>query len=277
MQGWRQFGSALTIALLSVGLVLGGLSLALVEYARPAALGPTEGLPASPIPLTATATLPPPLQSQTPSSTPLPTATPPPPASCPIPSGWIGLTVQPGETLDVLATRYRTTSEQLRQGNCLSSNSLVVNAIVYVPNVSPSTAAAANTIAVVNTTVGCTPGAAGWTKNYVVQVGDTLFHIATQYFTDTATLKRVNCRSRDQINPGEVLWVPNRATRTPTATLPSSVNTPIPTEPLTLTALPFTLTPEPTDTVAPATATASATTAPTITPSLTAFPTNPSP
>ncbi len=269
MQGVRQFGNALTIALLSVGLVLGGLSLAVVEYARPASPGPTEGLPPSPVPLTATATLPPLLESLTPTGT--STGTPLPPSSCPIPSGWIGLIVQPGDTLDTLAVRYRTTSDVLRQGNCLLTSSLVVNAIVYVPNVAPNTAVASSTTVIFNTPVTCVPGATGWTRNYVVRPGDTLFHIATQYYTDTATLKRVNCHPGDQITPGELLWVPNRATRTPTSTPLSSVNTPLPTQPLTATALPFTLTPEPTDTFPPPTPTSSATSAPT--PSVTAFPT----
>ena len=274
MQGVRQFASALTIALLSVGLVLGGLSLALVEFSRPAPPAPTDVVPASPLPLTATATLPPPLESPTFTSTALPTASPPPPASCPIPGGWIGLIVQPGETLEILATRYRTSSDQLRQGNCLLTNSLVANSILYVPNVAPGTAVAANTAVVVRTAATCTAGATGWVRNYVVRPGDTLFRIAIQYYTDTATLKRVNCHPSDQINPGQVLWVPNRATRTPTPTSlqPAPNNTIIPTVPLTDTPLPFTITPAPTNTLPPPTATSPAAIVPTVTPSLTPFP-----
>ncbi|MEW6403678.1 MAG: LysM peptidoglycan-binding domain-containing protein [Chloroflexota bacterium] len=263
MQGIRQFGNALALALLSVGLVLGGLSLAMVEFASPAPLTPTDALIPSPVPLTATATLPPPLESPTSTVTPSSTATPPPPpSSCPVPSTWIGLYVQPGDTLESLATRSRTTSEALRQGNCLSTSSLVVNSIVYVPNVPTNTVAA------------CVPGAVGWVKNYSVRPGDTLFHIATQYYTDTATLKRVNCLVSDRITVNQLLWVPNRATRTPTpTTVISTPITPIPTEPWTVTVPPPTSTTQPTDTVPPPTVTPSATTQPTITPSVTAFPT----
>lgn len=258
MQGVRQFGNALILILLSIGLVLGGLSLSLVQFSKPSLPAPTDVLPPSPIPLTATATFPPPLESPTPTSTAIATNTPVPPASCAVPAAWIGITVQAGDTLDSLAARYRTTTEALRTGNCLFTNNVVVNSILYVPNVP------------VSTTVACIPGAVGWVRNYTVKAGDTFFHIAFQYYTDAATLKRVNCRTSDRINPGEVLWVPNRATRTPTPTptLPpfAATFTPTPTETSTETVVPPTATPTATDTPPPATAT------PTFTPSATPFP-----
>src|SRR6266508_5008246 len=111
MQAVRQIGTALILALLSIGLVLGGLSLSLVEYAKPAAPQPTNTLLPSPLPLTATATLPPPLESPTPTKTASPTNTPVPPPSCPISVNWNPITVNPGDTLESIAARYRTTAD----------------------------------------------------------------------------------------------------------------------------------------------------------------------
>jgi LysM repeat protein len=264
MQSARQFGNALILALLSTGLVLGGISLSLVEFSRAAPPPTTESLVSSPIPLTATATLPPPLESPTPTQTASLTATVPPPTFCPIPSNWTGIAVQAGDTLESLATQYRISSGELKQGNCLLVDNLVQGSILYVPQVPPNTVAA------------CNPGAVGWVFNYIVQGGDTFYRIATSYYTSTTLLKQVNCRSSDLVFAGERLWVPNVSTRTPTPTVPpfAATFTPFPTEPLTQTALPFTLTPEPTNTNPAPTATIppSATTAPTVTPSLTAFP-----
>ncbi len=264
MQAVRQIGTALILALLSIGLVLGGLSLSLVEYAKPAAPQPTNTLLPSPLPLTATATLPPPLESLTPTNTASPTSTPLPPPSCQIPSNWIPITVNPGDTLESLAARYRMTAEQLRQANCLLTNSVLPGSTIYVP------------VVPTNTVIVCIPGAVGWVKTYKVQPGDTLFNIATTHYTTTLLLKQVNCRTSDITHVGELLWVPNVATRTPTLSLPPNANTftPNPTEPLTETAIPFTATTAPTDTLQPDTATPnpSATPLPPSTATLTPFP-----
>jgi LysM repeat protein len=264
MQSARQFGNALILGLLSVGLVLGGLSLSLVEFSRSAPPPTVESLVSSPIPLTATATLPPPLESPTSTIVASPTATIPPPASCSIPSNWIAIAVQAGDTLESLANKYRISAEDLKKGNCLLVNNLVQGSLIYIPAV-PA-----------NTAVVCSPGAMGWVFNYTVQSGETFYRIAINHYTTAALLKQVNCRTSDLLYVGEKLWVPNVPTRTPTSTLQpfAPTFTPYPTEPLTETALPHTLTPVPTNTIPAPTATIppSATTAPTVTPSLTAFP-----
>jgi LysM repeat protein len=262
MASARQFGNALLLALISTMLVLGGLSLSLVEFAKPAPPTSTDIVLPSPLPLTATATLPPPLVSPTPTNTPVSTDTPPPPASCQIPINWIATTVRPGDTLESIAARYRMTAEDLRQANCLLTNSVPQGSTIYVPSVSTSTVAV------------CRPGAVGWVKSYRVQPNDTFFRIALNHYTTAALLKQVNCRSSDIVYVGELLWVPNVSTRTATPSLaPNAATfTPFPTEPLTETALPFTLSPEPTDTIPAATPTPSSTTAPTLTVSPTAFP-----
>jgi LysM repeat protein len=150
----------------------------------------------------------------------------------------------------------------VRRANCLLIDSLVVGTVLYVPPV------ATNTPAI------CNPGASGWVKSYTVKPGDTIYRIATDHYTTAGLLKSVNCRTSDYIYTGEILWIPNVATRTPYPTpLPGSTVTPYPTDPLTETALPFTLTAIPSNTSVPPTATEipTATAVPTTTASPTAF------
>ncbi len=99
------------------------------------------------------------------------------------------------------------------------------------------------------TAVRCGPYV-GWLKNYIVKQGDTLFHIATLYQTTVQALQTANCLPGYTIYPGQVLWVPNVPTITPSASptltpfTSYSTATPTPT-------LPLTLTPIPTDTPVP--------------------------
>src|SRR3972149_8566843 len=131
MKGTREFGNALVIALISLGLIVGALSISLVEFVPEAASTATSNLLPSPLPLTVTATLPSTLtptlslESLTPSITTTPSTTSTPPANCQIPPGWGQTTVQVGDTLESIAARYRISSDELRRANCLFSNSLV--------------------------------------------------------------------------------------------------------------------------------------------------------
>lgn len=264
MQGKREFGNALVVTLLSVGLMFGALSISLVEFVAEATPTTAAVLFPSPLPVTATNTLPPTATADPNLASPIPTSTQTisPPVSCQPPIGWIPISVQAADTLDSLATRYRISKDALRQANCLLSDSLIPNTLFYVPPAPTSTVAV------------CSSGAVGWVYSYVVKAGDTLYSIATNHYTNFQLLKSVNCRSGDQIFPGEILWVPNVATRTPIPSpLPGVTVTPYPTDPLTQTALPFTATfvptTQPSPTVAPTT-----TPIPTSTVSPTAFPTN---
>ena len=273
MQSLRDLGSALVVALISIGLMVGALSISLVEFVPQVTPTAADNLILSPVPLTATNTLTPTLtptlgiESPTPSSTSTPTITSTPPASCPPPLGWGQITIQAGDTLDSIAARYRTSKEELRSANCLLIDSLVAGAVLYAPPVATTTAAV------------CIQGWNGWTKSYMVKPGDTFFGIGFNYYTNANQLKTVNCRISDQIYAGEMLWVPNVATRTPAphpTPLPVNTVTPYPTDPLTETALPFTTTALPfTTTVEPSNPPATATNIPTATamPTLTASPT----
>ncbi len=268
MQGLRDFGNALVIALLSIGLMVGALSISLVEFVPEASPTATSVLLPSPLPLTATQTLLPTSTLlpglETATNTIVPTNTNiAVQGSCQHPVGWGQILIQSSDSLDSLAIRYRVNRDDLKRGNCLVSDNLLANTVLYVPPVSTSTVA------------GCRTGAAGWIKNYVVKAGDTIYAIATNYSTTAGLLKSVNCHPSDLIYAGDLLWVPNSPTRTPFPTqLPGITATPYPTEPLTETALPFTITPQPSDTPVPPTSTIAPTSTPIPTPtaSLTAFP-----
>ncbi len=241
MQAVRQLGGGLIYGLVSVVLVVGGLSLALAENAPPTHLTPTSSLPAVPPTLTPTQSG----STEAPTWTPLPTQTPLPPTNCPPPPGWTLVSVQPGDTLENLAARYRTTAEQIRQSNCLLTSSLAVGYGIYVPYISPQ--------AQPTTIILCGPFP-GWVRNYIVQPGDHLYRIALQFGTTAADLQRANCISNpSNISVGLQLWVPNVPTITPGITvIPEFVTqTEVPTEPLTLTPLPFTATVVPTSTSVP--------------------------
>ncbi|HVN15262.1 MAG TPA: LysM peptidoglycan-binding domain-containing protein, partial [Anaerolineales bacterium] len=178
MQLVRQFGTAIILSVVSLGLVIGGLSLSIAESYSPPPLTPTQSQPTAPIFLTVTATA----EVQiTPSDTPQPaiTNTAELPSSCTPPSGWIGVVVQPNDTLASVALRYQTTADQVAAANCLLTQSLIPGTILYVPPV-PT-----------NTLIPCGPPF-GWIR-YIVQPGDTLFHIAFNYGVSTYELQRANC------------------------------------------------------------------------------------
>jgi LysM repeat protein len=238
MRKTRDLWNALVVALISIGLMIGALSISLVEFSPEATATPTNIILPSPVPVTATstleATLIPTLGVQSPTATITPTFinTATPPLFCRPPVGWVTqISIQSGDTLDSLAARYRISKADLRNANCLISDVLVPGTKLYVPPVSTNTAAV------------CNRGAAGWIKSYVVRPGDTIYAIATGHYTTAVLLKAVNCKTSDLIVSGEILWVPNVATRTPyPSPLPGITVTPQPTDPLTETALPFTLT-----------------------------------
>lgn len=268
MRGMREFGNALVVALVSIGLMMGALSISLVEFVPAATPTPSLAVILSPLPVTATSTIPPTatLNAAVNTATPTATNTILPPVSCQPPAGWIPIVIQGADTLNGLAARYQTTAQALKSGNCLVSESLIPGTTFYVP------AAPTSTVAV------CVQGASGWSKRYSVKAGDTLYSIAANHYTTVSAMRQVNCRAGDVIYINELLWVPNVATRTPTFTPLPGITitlTPNPTEPLTETVLPFTITPIPSETPTVPTPT----TAPTLTPvptqtaSPTAFPT----
>jgi len=248
----RQLGGGLILGLLSIIIIVGAMSLAFAEsYVPQPSPTSTSTKPASLTPVITPIIPTTPSLASTATSTATFTASPILPTTCPPPAGWFLVTIQPGDTLDILTVRYRTTSGELISANCLVSSNLLPGYGIYVP---PSP---------VSTPVPC--GAPyGWVQ-YTIQPGDTLYRISLLYRITLTQLKQANCLTSDFIAAGQRLWVPNTVTSTPPATIiniefdtltPEPSNTPTPT---------------PTATETPsATPTSTATASPTATPTSTA-------
>ena len=260
MQALRQMGGGLVIAIISLLLVVGGISLALAE-AKPPEQPTSTPLPpiiatslelpiATPTPIIAdTNTVPTPIVM--PSAT-LALA----PVVCNPPAGWFQIVVNTNDTLYTIAERYKTTAEILSVNNCLNNTVPAIGAILYVPPV-PTV-----------TVIPC--GAPfSWIKAYSVQPGENLYRISLLYRTTVSQLQVANCMGGSiTIYPGQLLWVPNVPTSTPGITIVPNFDTetftPQPTFTYTATNLPtYTFTSAPTITNTPAA---------TATPSLTPFP-----
>lgn len=208
MDTFRQIGGSLLLAIFSVALVIGGISLALAESYVPVIPTLTETLPPTPLFQTSTATLSTFIETAVslPPPTPTPTETVPPPTNCPPPAGWVAISVQPGDTLATLAARYQSTSNQLMEANCLFSSDLPAGSILYVPPFPTQTS------------IPCGPPP-GWIR-YTVRPGNTLTGLAQAFGVSIAQLQFANCMPSNQfyLATGQVIWVPNVATRTPRAT-----------------------------------------------------------
>lgn len=289
MSQLRQVLPGFLVALFSLVFVIGGVSMALLDgQQRTAAVfptpmpTPTQATPTptvvpiiaptfTPLPTLAIAAVdstPTPVPS--PTNTLIPTRTPTisgvQPTTCPIPGGWISHTVQAGETLNSLAAFYNTTVEQLVQGNCIANDGVNIPTIIagielFVPP-TQFTATPSRTPTITRTALPCGPYA-GWIR-YTVQSGDTLFSLARAFQTTTSRLQYANCLGTSTfIQAGQRIYVPNRATITPTPTItltPSQTPTPTrtPTSTLTFTPVPPSSTPippSPTPTMVPPSAT----------------------
>lgn len=205
MNSLRQLGTGLLYAVVSVVLVVGGLSLALAEG------GSGSGSPT----LQPSPTLLVPTNSQSSIATPImPTAAP---ASS--------------------ATSQAPAATATPQALVITATPIILPSPTSRPYASPRPT---STRAFYPTPFHCGPYS-GWVLSYTVQPGDTLFHIATLYRTTVSALQIANCIPGTLILPGERLWVPNVPTVTPGVTVIPTFPTltAVPTEPLTLTPLPY--------------------------------------
>jgi len=158
----REIIPGILIALVSVGLILGSLSLAFSEDNPALAPSPTPSQPpsatapalASPIPASPIPTILPSLTFTVTLSISSPTATitafPPTLAAtitaCAPPSGWVrNYIVQTGDTLFRISGLYGISAVQLQRGNCLNSTIIVPGQRLWVPNVATRTFTASPT------------------------------------------------------------------------------------------------------------------------------------
>lgn len=193
------------------------------------------------------------------------------PTLCPQPSGWEPYVVMAGDDLGTLAETRGYSLEQILAGNCLISEMIIPDVMIYLP---PARAIEIPTFTVASSTpTAACQRPAGWI-GYIVKRGDTLTRISIAYRVSIGYLKQVNCLLSDTILPGWIVWVPNVATSTFTASptfteKPPEISTPTwtltHTPTITLTS---TTTPTPTST-----STATQTLTPSVTPTVTDTPT----
>lgn len=150
----QQALAALAVLFVVAVTILGGVFLTLSDNPAASVAEQPTATPYRPPTLEATGT-PPPMPSETLLPTLTPTAIPPsitpsptpePTATftltpCHIASGWVAYVVQPGDTLFTVGLRYNVTTDQLRVGNCLSSDTLFAGQVIYVPPLPPAPSA----------------------------------------------------------------------------------------------------------------------------------------
>jgi LysM repeat protein len=124
-------------------------------------------------------------------------------------------TVEKGDSLWKIATKYQTTVSDLKKLNNLNSDFLQVNQKLKVPApAQPVPTVAASTTA-------------SSTSVYVIKSGDYLGKIAKQFNTTVNELKSLNGLTSDRIYMGQALKVPGKTgTPTPAPTVTSPVESP---------------------------------------------------
>jgi len=249
MRALREMGGGLIIAIVSLILVIGGISLSLAESSQP-----EEPTPSPLPPVFATSIDVPVVTSVaidtntiepilSPTTFIEPSVTQPAPVVCNPPAGWLQIIVSANDTLYSIAERYKTTTDNLNAGNCLNNTAPAAGSPLFVPPV-PTV-----------TVIPCGPYP-GWIKGYSVQPGDNLYRISLLYRTTVAQLQTANCMgSSTTIFTGQRLFVPNVPTSTPGITVIPNTNTPTtipsPTETFVVTESPIPTTAVPTDTLIP--------------------------
>ena len=257
MKELRQVFLGVVTALVSGAIILGSLSLALVEGGYQIALAPSAtlgtGLPPvifTPLPgqptFTMPATLLPTISALFPTSSDCP---PPPP-------GWVEISILPDDTLAYLAQQYGVTLEVLDQVNCLyGASTLIPGTRFYVPNLPPTATNPPPTSEQQPTRTARSCGPPRSWVTYIVRPGDTLYSLGQATGVTVAQLQTANCLgSSIVIRVGQPLYVPfipiriptRTATQRPTATLPPTATRVSPTLPP-----PASPTPRPSPTSAP--------------------------
>ncbi len=162
--------------------------------------------------------------------------------ACPIPRNWQPYSIQPGDTLEELATSRKVSTALIMQGNCLVSTSLLTGTTLYLPREPQPTLTSSAALIPTLTPQRCGPPRT-WIR-YIVQPSDTLFRLSYLYGVSVLELQFANCLTDSLIRVGEVLYVPNVATRTLSPTPVTPTNTTVPTRTYTITLTPsITLTP----------------------------------
>lgn len=129
-------------------------------------------------------------------------------------------TVQKGDTLSRIASKYKTTVPSLKSINNLSSDMIYINQVLKVDE-APATAPVAQPPSTVTTEV----------KYHTVVSGDSLSKIAILYKISLSDLRKWNNQTSDLIYPGQKFVVSAPSSSTNTTTTPPAPTTPVATNP----------------------------------------------
>ncbi len=206
MSHLRQVFSGALVALISISIVLGGLSLALLEGGIELA----QRQPSAPPLLTNTpetvSAEPGVMISPTPQSPGTVTATPTlvEVDGCPPPADWVTIRVKRGDTLQALASAYGIDHDTLKQNNCLEIDDLLPGSVLFVPRigVTPSPTPTESGLQAV-----CGPPA-GWAL-YTVKPNDNLYRLGLEFGVSFEELQWANCLGNSRlIVTGSQIYVP---------------------------------------------------------------------
>jgi LysM repeat protein len=166
-------------------------------------------------------------------------------------TAYTSYSVAAGDSLWVIATKFKTTINDIKAANNLTSDMLMVGQVLKIPqqsatyttykvtagdslyiisrrfNVSISALKSLNGLTTETINIGqilkiptsapTTAAPSPSSSNYTVASGDTLWKIASKYNTTVANLKAANNLSTDMLYIGQVLKVPTGTVQTPTA------------------------------------------------------------
>lgn len=139
-------------------------------------------------------------------------------------------TVQPGETLALIANRYGITWPQLQSYNQLPDTRIYSGQILQIPGAG----AAAPVVEQPATAIPATPQPAApviplnpvTDASYVVQPGDTLAIIASRYGLNWLSLAQANGLTTDYIYSGQVLQIPGVSAASQPTAVPAPTEVP---------------------------------------------------
>lgn len=119
-------------------------------------------------------------------------------------------TVQPGDTLYLIAKKYGTTVTDIKKANGLTGDTIRIGQVLVIPRgQQPSSPSPAQ------------PPTQTPTLKYTVKPGDTLYLIAKNNNSTVAEIKKANGLTTDNIYPGQVLVIP-KATAPPATQPPAT-------------------------------------------------------
>jgi LysM repeat protein len=143
--------------------------------------------------------------------------TPTPETFCAVPEDWEPYAVASTDTLASLAQETGLTVDEILKANCLLSDTLLPNTILYLPHqqMAPTDQVppALPTAPLESTLISCAPPT-NWVL-YTVQSGENLYRLSQSLGVTLKDLQTANCLHSSTIYTGQELYVPMILTNTP--------------------------------------------------------------